>query len=71
MDEHYSIVYSSIQVILNTTSQLQNQELPLNTFCVFFIFGSISKKKKENLYTSGLNVAQIWAKLNMQYQLQT
>jgi hypothetical protein len=26
---------------------------------------------KENLYTPGLNAAQIWAKLNLQYQLQT
>ena len=26
---------------------------------------------KENLYTPGLNATQIWAKLNLQYQLQT
>ncbi|XP_046443810.1 uncharacterized protein LOC124193868 [Daphnia pulex] len=26
---------------------------------------------KENLYTPGLNAAQIWTKLNLQYQLQT
>jgi hypothetical protein len=42
-----------------------------NITAINFIFASITKKMKENLYTPGLNAAQIWAKLNLQYQLQT
>ncbi|EFX61387.1 hypothetical protein DAPPUDRAFT_122089, partial [Daphnia pulex] len=42
-----------------------------NITAINFIFASITRKMKENLYTPGLNAAQIWAKLNLQYQLQT
>ncbi|EFX69600.1 hypothetical protein DAPPUDRAFT_113528 [Daphnia pulex] len=42
-----------------------------NITALNFIFASITKKIKENLYTPGLNAAQIWTKLNLQYQLQT
>lgn len=32
---------------------------------------TITKEMKQNLYTPGLNAAQMWAKLNLHYQLQT
>jgi hypothetical protein len=32
---------------------------------------TITKEMKQNLYTPGLNAAQMWTKLNFHYQLQT